>query len=100
MVRDSVGKVSAAGLSGVVTDTVQEAGEGDSLKRRNCTGPNLTYQILKKAERIIQKFIRQEVENDEMQFGFVLRCREILRKKKENCVFCICRFAESFWLSA
>ena len=40
MVRDSVGKISAAGLSGVVTDTVQEAGEGDPLKRRNWAKPN------------------------------------------------------------
>ena len=96
MVRDSVGKVSAAGLSGVVTDTVQEAGEGDSLKRRNCTGPNLTYQILKKAERIIQKFIRQEVENDEMQFGFMLRCREILRKKRRIVYFAFVDLQKAF----
>ena len=38
--------------------TVQAAGGGDYLERRNYTGPKLTDQILKKAERIIEKLIQ------------------------------------------
>ena len=37
-------------------------------------GLELTYQILKLTERIIEKLIRQQMDNDEMQFGFMTGC--------------------------
>ena len=42
----------------MLLETVQAAGGGDYLERRNYTGPKLTDQILKKAERIIEKLIQ------------------------------------------
>ena len=31
-----------------------------------------------------------------MQFGFMLRCRQILRKKNENCVFAFVDLLKTF----
>ena len=49
-------------------------GKGDSLERESYRGVILTDQILKIAERIIEKLIRQQVDFDEMQFGFMPGC--------------------------
>ena len=40
--------------------------KGDCLERGNYSGLNLTDQILKIFERIIEKLIRQQVDTDEM----------------------------------
>ena len=52
-------------------------------------GLELTYQILKLTERIIEKLIRQQMDNHEMQFGFMPGCWTtssifILRKIQEK----------------
>ena len=57
--------MKAAGPSGVVSETVQAPGGGAYSKRKNYMGPKLTDQILKKAERIAEKLIGQQVENDD-----------------------------------
>ena len=45
-------------------------GKGNSLERGNYRGLKLTDQILKIAEKNIEKLIRQQVDIGEMQFGF------------------------------
>ena len=42
MLKDLISKMNVAGPSGVVSKTVQAAGRGDYLERRNYTGPKLT----------------------------------------------------------
>ena len=49
-------------------------GKGGSLERVNCTGLKLADQILKIVERILDKGIRQQVDIDLMQFGFMPGC--------------------------
>ena len=63
--------------------------ENDSLERRNYRGLKLTDHILKMSERISEKLIKQQMDIDEIQFGFMLRCRTtntiyILRQLKEK----------------
>ena len=80
-------------------------GKDSSLERGNYRGLMLTYQILKTSERITENLIRQQVEIDEMQFGFMPGCGKtsfffILRlleifSKKEEFLLCICRFREN-----
>ena len=41
------------------------------MERGNYWGLKLRDQILKIAERIIERFIRQQVDINEMQFGFI-----------------------------
>ena len=80
----------------MLLETVQAAGGGDYLERRNYTGPKLTDQILKKAERIIKKLIQWQVKNDEMQFAFMLRYRVILRKKRRILYFVLADLQKAF----
>ena len=44
------------------------------MERGNYWGLKLRDQILKIAERIIERFIRQQVDINEMQFGFIPEC--------------------------
>ena len=46
-------------------------GKGDALERGNYRGLKLTEQVMKILERIVDGFIRQLVEIDDSQFGFV-----------------------------
>ena len=46
-------------------------GKGDVLERGNYRGLKLTDQILKVMERVVEKLIRQKVDIDQMQFGFM-----------------------------
>ena len=46
-------------------------GKGDALERGNYRGLKLTDQVLKVMERVVEKLIRQKVDIDEMQFGFM-----------------------------
>ena len=98
IIRESISKIKngkAAGLLGVVLEMVagvdiildlvnQIIVEGDipaekelfkrnvnSLEIGNCRGLKLTDQILKTAERIIEKLITQKTDKDEMHFGFM-----------------------------
>ena len=45
--------------------------KGDSLEKGNIRGLKLTDHILKITGRITEKLIRQQVDIDEMQFGFM-----------------------------
>ena len=45
--------------------------KGDSLERGNYRGLKLTVQILKIADRFIQKMTRQQVDIDDMHYGFM-----------------------------
>lgn len=61
------------------------------------------------SEDTVKKLIWQQVDNNEMQFGFAVRCgtangffyfetvAEEILKKKEKYVLCICRYVKSFW---
>lgn len=49
-------------------------GKRDASQRGNYRGLKLTDQFLKIVERLIRKLIRQQVDINEMQFGFVPRC--------------------------
>ena len=46
-------------------------GKGDALERGNYRGLKLTDQVLKVIERILEKCIRQIIDIDSMQFGFM-----------------------------
>ena len=46
-------------------------GKGDALERGNYRGLKLTDQILKVMERVVEALIRQKVDIDQMQFGFM-----------------------------
>ena len=46
-------------------------GKEDSMERGNYRGLKLLDQVLKVMERIVEKIIRESIEIDEMQFGFV-----------------------------
>ena len=48
--------------------------KGNSLDKRNYRGLKITNQILKIAQRIIENFIREQVDIDKMQFGFMPGC--------------------------
>ena len=63
--------------------------KGDSLERGNYRGLKLTDQILKIADRITEELIKQQVDADETQFGFMPRYRTtnaifILRQLQEK----------------
>ena len=45
--------------------------KGDSLEKGNSRGLKLTDHILKITGRITEKLVRQQVDIDEMQFGFI-----------------------------
>ena len=45
--------------------------KGSSLDKRNYRGLKITNQILKIARRIIENLIREQVDMDKMQFGFM-----------------------------
>ena len=44
------------------------------MERGKYWGLKLRDQILKTAERIIERFIRQQVDINELQFGFIPEC--------------------------
>ena len=46
-------------------------GKGDALNRGNYRGLKLIEQVMKVLERMVEGFIRQRVEIDEMQCGFM-----------------------------
>ena len=46
-------------------------GKGDALERGNYRGLKLTDQVMKLLERVLDSFIREMVDIDAMQFGFV-----------------------------
>ena len=46
-------------------------GKGDALNRGNYRGLKLTEQVMKVLERVVEGLIRQRVEIDEMQCGFM-----------------------------
>ena len=50
-------------------------GKDNSLEKGNYRGLSLIDQLLELAERINEKPIRQQVDVDEMQFGFTTECR-------------------------
>ena len=56
MLKDSISKMNAAGPSGVVSKTVQAAGGGDYLERRNYTGQKLTDHIPKKLRELLRSW--------------------------------------------
>ena len=49
-------------------------GKGDALNRGNYRGLKLIEQVMKVLERVVEGLIRQRVEIDEMQFGFMSGC--------------------------
>ena len=82
-------------------------GKGDYLERGNYRELKLTGKILKIAEKIIEKLVREQVDVDEMDFGFMSGCGAtsinfILRQLQEKClankknefVLCNCRFQD------
>ena len=46
-------------------------GKGDALERSNYRGLKLVDQVMKVIERVIDKLLRERIDIDEMQFGFV-----------------------------
>ena len=48
-------------------------GKGDALEQGNYRGLKLTDQVMKLLERVLDSFIREMVDIDAMQFGFVPR---------------------------
>ena len=46
-------------------------GKGDALERGNDRGLKLVDQVMKVIERVIDKLLRERIDIDEMQFGFV-----------------------------
>ena len=46
-------------------------GKGDALEQGNYRGLKLTDQVMKLLERVLDSFIREMVDIDAMQFGFV-----------------------------
>ena len=46
-------------------------GKGDALERGNYRGLKLVDQVMKVIERVIDKLLRERIDIDEMQFGFV-----------------------------
>ena len=83
-------------------------GKGDALERGNYRGLKLVDQVMKVIERVIDKLLRERIDIDEMQFGFVPgRCttdaifllrhlqEKYLGEEKES-LLSLCRFGESF----
>ena len=56
--------------------------KGDAVERGNHQGLKLTDHILKIAEGVMQKLIKQQVNIAEMRFGFMPGCRT--RKNRRN----------------
>ena len=48
--------------------------KGDALERGNYRGLKLVDQVMKVIERVIDKLLRERIDIDEMQFGFVPGC--------------------------
>ena len=46
-------------------------GKGDALERGNYRGLKLVDQVMKVIERVIDKLLRERIDIDEMQFGFI-----------------------------
>ena len=46
-------------------------GKGDAVERGNFRGLNLLDHLMKVFERVIEKYIREAVNIDDMQFGFM-----------------------------
>ena len=57
----------------MITDIVNQT-KGVDFRHRKLMGLEITDQILKIAERIIEKLIRQQADIDEMHFGFMSGC--------------------------
>ena len=79
--------------------------KGDALERGNYRGLKWVDQVMKVIERVIDKLLRERIDIDEMQFGFVpgrgttdaiFLLRQLqekyLGKRKKS----LCRFGESF----
>ena len=62
-------------------------GKGDALERGNYHGLKLTDQVMKLLERVLDSFIREMVDIDAMQFGFVPGCAAplMLSSSSANC---------------
>ena len=83
-------------------------GKGDALERGNYRGLKRTDQVLKVMERVVEKLIRQKVDIDEMQFGFMPGCgttdaifvlRQLQEKylaKKKNLYFAFVDLEKAF----
>ena len=92
MIRDLVNQITLGVIHAewqFTTIVNYYKGKGDPLERGNYRGLKITDHILKIAERIIEKLIKQQVNIDEMQFGFMPGCGAInaifiLRQLQEN----------------
>ena len=83
-------------------------GKGDALERGNYRGLKLVGQVMKVIERVIDKLLRERIDIDEMQFGFVpgrgttdaiFLLRQLQEKylgKEKESLLSLCRFGESF----
>ena len=62
-------------------------GQGDALARGNYRGLKLLDQVMKVLERILEVFIREKVNINDMQFGFTTDAIFIVRQMQEkyNC---------------
>ena len=67
--------------NGVIPTNWQESfilnlykGKSDALERENYRGLKLRNQVMKLLERVLDSFIREMVDTDAMQFGFVPGC--------------------------
>lgn len=102
-----MGKIGVeGGVEGVVVSCYK--GKVHSQERGDFKGMKLANQILKTAQIVIEKLIRQQIEIDEMQFGIMPGYRttnnififfvpgEILKKNEEEFVLYIGIFGKSF----
>ena len=83
-------------------------GKGDALERGNYRGLKLVDQVMKVIGRVIDKLLRERIDIDEMQFGFVpgrgttdgiFLLRQLQEKylgKRKKSLLSLCRFGESF----
>ena len=65
-------------------------GKGDALERGNYRGLKLTDQVMKLLERVLDSFIREMVDIDAMQFGFVPG------RGTTDAIFIICQLQEKY----
>ena len=81
MILDLVNQIIVEGVIPVERklSTIKNCYKGKeySIERGNYKGLKLTDQILRIAERTIEKFIRQQIDIDKMQFGFMPGCGTI-----------------------
>ena len=75
MITDLVNKLIIEGVIPAVWELGFIAncykGKEDALERRNYRGLKLTDHIRKISERVVEKLIRQQVDIDEVKFGFM-----------------------------